>query len=267
LTIPHAFSRKVEFVESKGPILEALKTEAEIKALHFDIERVGKVFEALRLTKQEMQKSYQGKSLIGFAGSPWTIACYMVEGKSSKDFEVVRAFAYEHHDLFKILIDKITEATKSYLKEQVRAGADIIKLFDSWAGVLTPDQFRKWVIDPTREIVSSLKSEFPDLKIIGFPRKAGLMYEEYSIKTGVDCTALDQNVDMKLIRNLIPDRVLQGNLDNLLLAHSNSMLYDRVAEIVEANKGKSFIFNLGHGVLPHTPIENVTELVRIVRSL
>lgn len=266
LTVPYAFSRNVEFVENKGPILETIKTEAEINALHFDIDRVAKVFEAIELTKREMQKSYREKSLIGFAGSPWTIVCYMVEGQSSKDFNIVRAFAYKHHDIFKTMIDKITEATKLYLREQVRAGADVIKLFDSWAGVLTPDQFRKWVINPTKEIVSSLKSEYPALKIIGFPRKAGLMYREYSIETGVDCTAVDQTVDMKVIRKFIPDKVLQGNLDNLLLAHSGTLLYDRVAEIIEANKGKPFIFNLGHGVLPHTPTENVQELVRIVRS-
>lgn len=204
-------------------------------------------------------------ALIGFAGSPWTVATYMVEGGASRDFSRVKAWAYRDPSGFAALIERVTEATIAYLSGQIAAGADVVQLFDSWAGVLSEAGFERWVIDPTRRITASLKRQFPAVPVIGFPRGAGLLYERYAAESGVDAVGLDTAVPASFVRGRLPRRLaLQGNLDPVALLVGGAAMEREVRRIRGALGGGPFIFNLGHGVLPQTPPENVAELGRLL---
>ena len=203
--------------------------------------------------------------MIGFAGAPWTVATYMVEGGASRDFRTVKGWAYRDPDGFAALIELIVEATIAYLSGQIAAGADAIQLFDSWAGVLPEAEFDRWVIAPTRLIIGRLKQRFPTVPIIGFPRGAGLLYERYAAESGVDALGLDTTVPLGFARDRLQTRLpVQGNLDPVALAVGGSALERAVRIIRDALADGPFIFNLGHGVLPHTPPENVAALARLL---
>lgn len=222
------------------------------------------IYETVRLARAALPPTV---ALIGFAGAVWTVATYMVEGGSSRDFRAVKSFAYRDPAAFGALLDLLVEATAAYLTRQVEAGADALQLFDSWAGVLAEDEFARWVIAPTRTIVRRLKERFPTVPIIGFPRGAGLLYERYAAESEVDVLGLDTTVPLGFARaRLQSPRLLpvQGNLDPVALLVGGAALEEGVARIRATLATGPFVFNLGHGVLPQTPLEHVAALTRLL---
>jgi uroporphyrinogen decarboxylase len=206
-------------------------------------------------------------ALIGFAGAPFTVACYMVEGGGSRDFPATRTMAYAEPALFERLMALLTEATVSYLSAQIEAGAEAVMLFDSWSGILSPAQFRRHVIEPAQVIVNSLWQLHPTVPIIGFPRLAGLLVGDYATETRVDGIGLDTSMDLDLAARVVPARTaIQGNLDPLALVAGGEALRRETAAILTAFRGRPSIFNLGHGIVPQTPPEHVTALVEQVRA-
>ena len=267
LVIPDALGVKVEFIKNEGPKLQKISNQENLKQLKTNNikSHLNPVFEAIALTKSKLDSS---KSLIGFSGSPWTLACYMIEGGGSKNFESVRKSAIQNEEFFSQLIEILTQSIIEYLSCQINAGADVVKLFDSWASVLPPSELQKWVIDPTKKIVSELKKLHPKTPIICFPRGIGANYLEFTRQVKCDSVAIDQTVEKNWARkNLQQDCniVLQGNLDNILLAFgSKKEIEKEVLQILKVFSQHPFIFNLGHGILPQTPIENVELLLKII---
>lgn len=267
LVVPDALGQKVEFIKGQGPQLEPITNEAELEAtlkldgLH---QHLKPVYETVRRLSTEIPDT---TALIGFAGAPWTVATYVVEGKGSKDYAEVRSVAYSDPAFFQRLIDILAEQTAAYLIEQAHNGAEVLQLFDSWAGVLSEQQFVKWVIEPTALIVEKIKSVHPDVPVIGFPRGAGPMYERYVRETGVDAVGLDHTLPLEWVRDTLQPLVpVQGNLDNLLVVAGGEAMDAEVKRILEILGGGPFIFNLGHGIVPQTPPENVERLCRLVRG-
>lgn len=260
LVIPHALGQHVAFVEGEGPKLKALEDPSEIVLLSPDAveERLAPVFDTVRRVRAELPPA---TALIGFAGSPWTVACYMLEGGGSRDFQTARRFAIAHPEAFRALIKLIVEASYRYLSEQIRAGAEAIQLFDSWAAIATEAEFREHIIAPTRTLVARLKAAFPAIPIIGFPRGAGALLADYARETGVDAVSVDFSTPLAwAASNIPPHVVLQGNLDPVLLAENIELALKQAGRICDAWGGRPFIFNLGHGMLPHTPPEHVARL-------
>ena len=217
LVIPDALGQKVAFKQGEGPVLEPIRDAKGLEILNVDgvVDNLAPVFETIRRLSVEIPKT---TGLIGFAGSPWTVAVYMVEGRGRTECERARGWAYRQPDEFARLMDILVDATSRYLIEQVKAGAEVLQLFDSWAGVLSVSQFRSLVIEPTRRIVENVKASAPDVPIIGFPRQGGVMIPEYVKQTGVDGVSLDHSVPLDWAMREIPETcVLQGNLDNRVL--------------------------------------------------
>jgi len=266
LVVPHGLGQEVWFEEGKGPQLAALKEDSDLSALSLAAfhERLDPVYRAIGLIRADLPAK---TTLIGFAGAPWTVASYMIEGGSSKDFSRAKTWAYRAPESFQKLIDLLVDATAQYLIRQVEAGADVLQLFDSWAGVWPTDQLRRWCLDPMRQILSRVKEAHPDVPIILFPRGAGLLYRDFATESGADGLALDTTMPLRWSRRHLQDKVaLQGNLDPLLLLAGGPVFRDRVATIKEELGKGAFVFNLGHGILPSTPIEHVSELVELVRG-
>ena len=264
LMLPHALGQKLVFREGEGPILEPIESNADLRRLKpgQTLSRLEPVFDAVHRVAEALDPS---TSLIGFAGSPWTVATYMVEGGASKDFRRVKSWAYRDADGFGALINLLVEGTVDVLAAQMAAGAEVVQLFDSWAGILPESAFGHWVIEPTRRIVSALKRRFPDHPIIGFPRGAGLLYERYITETGVDGIGLDAMVPAGYARaRLQQQAAVQGNLDPVLLVVGGTALETAVRKLCQSFAGGPFVFNLGHGVLPETPPENVEMLARLL---
>jgi uroporphyrinogen decarboxylase len=214
-----------------------------------------------------VREGFASTTLIGFAGAPFTVACYMIEGAGSRDFAATRTLAYQNPSLFNRIIDMVTETTVTYLAAQAEAGAEVLMLFDSWAGVLAPEQFRRYVIDPARRIVAELRGRYPHVPVIGFPRMAGLSIESYALETGVNAVGLDTAMDLTRALPLIPKSVaVQGNLDPLALVAGGSAMLTETQTILTAMAGHPFIFNLGHGIVPQTPPEHVSALIEMVRA-
>ena len=262
LLVPRALGQKVTFGED-GPLLEPITESAGITGLHAgNLSSLEPVYETVRRSRAGIPPQ---TVVIGFAGSPWTVATYMVEGGSSRDFRRVKAWTYRDPQGFAALIELIVEATIIYLSGQIAAGAEIVQLFDSWAGVLSKAGFERWVIDPTRRITARLKQLFPAVPVIGFPRGAGLLYQRYAVETGVDAVGIDSAVPPGVAREQLQGRVaVQGNLDPVALLVGGSAMQREVRQIRRALAGGPFVFNLGHGVLPQTPPENVAELARLL---
>jgi len=267
LVIPDALGQKVEFVSGQGPQLEPIKNETQLESVIRNDgfhEHLKPVYETVRRLSAEIPKS---TALIGFAGAPWTVATYMVEGKGSKDYAEVRSIAYQDPAFFQRLMDILVDRTASYLIEQAHNGAEALQVFDSWAGVLSEPQFIKWAIEPMAEIVKRVKAVHPNVPIIGFPRGAGPMYERYVKETGVDGVGLDHSLPLEWARDhLQPHVTVQGNLDNLLLVAGGEAMEAEAKRILEILGGGPFIFNLGHGIVPQTPPEHVARLCAIVRG-
>lgn len=267
LVIPDALGIKVKFVKNEGPKLEAILNEERLLGLNIsNIEKhLSPVFENISLTKSKLDKN---TTLIGFSGSPWTIATYIVEGGGSKNFEKVRNLAISNPKFFEKLITILTKAIVIYLSKQIEAGVEVVKLFDSWAGILPEEEFKKWVIIPNQKIISSLKEKYPQIPIIIFTRGAGILYENVA-SMEADCIAIDQNLPRKWARDILQKKygkIIQGNLDNVLLATNSPDLETETIEILKHFSNQPFVFNLGHGVLPYTPIENIQKIINIIRN-
>jgi uroporphyrinogen decarboxylase len=267
LVVAYGLGRPVSFREGEGPVLDPIRSADEVRALALDgfDERVAPVYETVRRVATVLSAA---TALIGFAGGPWTVATYMVEGGSSRDFTTVRRWALSEPESFGDLIDCITEATIRYLAAQIAAGAEVVQLFDSWAGVLPEHAFRRWVIEPTRRIVAALKEAAPNVPVIGFPRGAGLMYRAYFAETGVRALGLDAMVPLAIARKALqPMGPVQGNLDPLLVAVGGVAMEQAALDVLRALHEGPFIFNLGHGLVPETPPEHVGALVELVRRV
>ena len=258
LLIPLALGVDLKFVENEGPKLGSFKLEN----LNYDSSKVANMFEALRKTKADLPSE---TALIGFAGSPWTVATYMVEGGSSRDFRKTKEMAYNKPAEFEALINAIVEATILYLCSQVEAGAEALQLFDSWAGELPEAEFEKWVITPTRKIVEGVKSTHPNIKIIGFPRKCGALVKNYAARSSVDAISLDCTIPLSWARENIK-LPLQGNLDPLVLLSSKEAIQKQANSILQEMRGHPFIFNLGHGLVPEIPPENAGFLSELIKN-
>jgi uroporphyrinogen decarboxylase len=265
LVVPDALGQTVAFVEGEGPRLDPIRSEAELGRLNVSATRskYERVFETVARVRQELPSDV---ALIGFCGAPWTVATYMVGGQGSSDQAAARAWAYGDPAGFQRLIDLLVETSADYLSGQVKAGAQVLQIFDSWAGSLPEDEFQRWVIAPTKVLVERIKALQPGVPIIGFPRGAGAQAVDYVRKTGVDGVGCDTAMPLAVMAGPLADTaVVQGNLDPLLLVAGGEAMERRVAAILAALSGKRFIFNLGHGIVPQTPPENVARLVELVR--
>ncbi len=264
LLIPHALGREVKFVAGEGPRLPPITTPQEVAALTYQPETLLPVYETLRRVRTQLPPE---TALIGFAGSPWTVACYMLEGGGSRDFATARRFAIGHPQAFSHLISSISDATIAYLSAQVEAGAQALQLFDSWAGIAPEAEFRAHIIAPTMRIVQALRTRFPHVPIIGFPKSAGALTVDYAALTGVQGISVDAGMPLEFARNQIASHVtLQGNLDNILLGDDINGALAQAARILQAWETRPFIFNLGHGMLPHTPVAHVERLSAMLRG-
>jgi uroporphyrinogen decarboxylase len=269
LMLPWALGHGLEFKEGEGPVLPKLRDAASVAAL--DPARVAGRVEPIMETVRRVRagliaEGFGETTLIGFAGAPFTVACYMVEGGGSKDFAAVRGMAYSQPEVFQRLIDVLTDASIEYLSAQVTAGAEALMLFDSWAGVLSPSLFRMHCAAPAKRILSALKARHPAVPVIGFPRLAGMMAREYA-GTGVDAIGVDTGSDIAAVAAMVPARLaLQGNLDPLALVAGGEVMRKEAASILQAMRGRPFIFNLGHGIVPQTPPEHVAALMELVRA-
>lgn len=266
LVIPDALGQKVAFKEGKGPVLEALPDAAAIDKLVSDgvTERLRPVYEAIAGVKAELPPA---ATLIGFCGAPWTLATYMIEGGSSRDFARVKSWAYGDPEGFQKLIDVLVDAVTNHLIAQVRAGAEALQIFDSWAGILPDKAFWSWSIKPIKAIVERVKAACPGIPIIGFPNRAGVMYEPFSRETGIDAVSIDASVPCDwAARALQRNITVQGNLDPVMLITGGTAMEDAARAICEKLNQGPFVFNLGHGVLPSTPPDHVARLVDCVRD-
>ena len=266
LVVPDALGQAVRFEEGEGPKLDRLRDVAAIEALSEDgfHEHLAPVYETVRRLSAELPAE---TTLIGFSGAPWTVATYMVEGGSSRDFAATRRWGFHDPAGFGKLINLVTGATAAYLCRQADEGAEVLQIFDSWAGVLSEGEFAKWVIEPTAKIVSTIRARHPDIPIIGFPRGAGVLYERYVAETGVDAVSLDSTVPLDWAARHLQDKVtVQGNLDPLLLLGGGAAMEDEIRRILDKLGGGPFVFNLGHGIIKETPPDNVARLVEIVRG-
>ncbi len=267
LVVPDALGQGVRFAEGEGPRLDPITDVAGLARL--DLGKARGKFETVWETVSLLRKSLPVETaLIGFCGAPWTVATYMVEGRGSSDQGAARGWAYRDPQGFKRLIDMLVEASIRYLDGQVRAGAEVLQIFDSWAGSLAENEFDRWVLEPTKRIVSELKSKHPRVPVIGFPRGAAAKLKDFAAATGVDGVSCDTSCPLRIMQEVADQGiVVQGNLDPLLLVAGGEALDRRVDEIVMAMSGKRFVFNLGHGIVPETPPEHVARLVERLRTV
>jgi uroporphyrinogen decarboxylase len=266
LTVPWALGQTVEFLEGEGPVLTPIRTPQDIDRLIPDaaIAKLEPVYRTVAGVASALPKE---TALIGFAGAPWTVAAYMVEGHGSRDFLIAKGFGMAHTDLFDRILDIVTATTIEHLSAQISAGAEAVQLFDSWAGVLAEREFRRWVIAPTARIAAALKQRHPDVPLIGFPRGAGGMLADYARETGVSCVGLDTQVPLGWAMKALPAGLpVQGNLDPVALVTGGQSLSEGIRAILDRTEGRPLIFNLGHGVPMTTPPDHVAELVRLVRG-
>jgi len=264
LTIPMSLGQHLEFVTGEGPKLGALNLDE----LEFDGEVLQPVYQALRETRSQLNHEGFGQTtLIGFSGAPWTVATYMVEGGSSRDFLKVKTMAYREPEEFKKLMDMLVKATARYLILQVEAGAQALQIFDSWAGALDQFGFERWCIQPIKLIVDLVRAVYPNIPIIGFPKGAGLMYERFIKETGVDAIQIDPLVPSEYAADVLQKKVpVQGNLDPLCLLAGGDVLTSNLTKILDDLSGGDYIFNLGHGIHKETPIAHVEQMVKIIRD-
>jgi uroporphyrinogen decarboxylase len=266
LVVPDALGQNVRFVEGEGPKLDPIRSQKDLARL--DLRSTEPKFALVCETVRRLRRGLPAETaLIGFCGAPWTVATYMVGGEGSSDQAHARAWAYRDPAGFAALVGTLVETSIEYLAGQVEAGADVLQIFDSWAGTLPDNEFESWVVRPTARIVAALKARYPAVPIIGFPRGAGDKAARFVAETGVDGVSCDTSVSLPAMRGLAEAaaRPVQGNLDPLLLVAGGDALDRRVDAILEAMAGVPFIFNLGHGIVPETPPENVGRLVARVR--
>ena len=266
LVVPHALGQPVSFAVGEGPRLDAIADRRGLGRLKSELDHdvLTPVYETIRQVKATLAPNV---ALLGFCGAPWTVATYMIAGHATPDQEPARLLAYGDPQLFAALIDRLVEASASYLIRQLQAGVDAVQIFDTWAGILPAEQLRRWCIEPTRRIIAKVRREIPGAKVIGFPRGVGTALLSYVEDVPVDAVGLDWTADLVFARDQIQWRMpVQGNLDPLVLITGGAALDRAVDQILEAFSEKPFIFNLGHGILPQTPIAHVEQMLRRVRG-
>jgi uroporphyrinogen decarboxylase len=264
LIVPFAIGQNLSFVTGEGPRLTPPLATSTVDQLTAYPARLDPIYETVRKVRERLDP---GKTLIGFAGSPWTVATYMVAGQGSREQAEARRLAYADPGKFGEIVARIEEVTLDYLSRQVEAGAETLQLFDSWAGSLSPRQFEQWVIAPTTRLVATLRERHPNVPVIGFPKGAGGKLAAYARETKIDALGLDETVDPVWAAKELPqDLPLQGNLDPLALITGGEQLEAGVKRILDAFAGRPHIFNLGHGILPDTPIAHVERLLAQVKG-
>ena len=264
LIVPFALGQNLTFVTGEGPQLMPTLSETPIGELTPYPARLDPIYETVRKVKQRIGAP---TTLIGFAGSPWTVATYMVAGHGSRDQGETRRLAYSDPGRFGEIVARIEEVTIDYLCGQIEAGAEVVQLFDSWAGSLSPAQFEQWVIGPTARIAAAVRERHPDVPVIGFPKGAGGKLGGYARETGVSAIGLDETVDPAWAARELPEGLpVQGNLDPLALLAGGDALADAARRILDAFADRPHIFNLGHGILQDTPVEHVEQLIAVVKG-
>lgn len=264
LIVPYAMGQKLEFLVGEGPHLSPRLLDSALSGLEAVPQRLEPIYRTLARAKAQLSPE---TTLLGFAGSPWTVATYMVAGEGSRDQHDTRAMAYRDPTAFQAIIDAIVQVTVIYLTGQIEAGAEAVQLFDSWAGSLAPAQFAKWVIAPNAAIVSAVKSRFPDVPIIGFPKGAGEKLVAYAQETGVDVLGIDETIDPVWAAHHLPAGMpVQGNIDPLLLLTGGEALDRQAVHILNCFADRPYVFNLGHGIDQFTPIAHVDQLIAAVRG-
>lgn len=267
LVIPYALGVDVKFVEGEGPRVAITSEQKTIDGLNLTTVRkkLEPVAETVRLVKKQLP---EGVALIGFAGAPWTVACYMLQGKSGKEFEAARLFALTHPERMQQLMDTLVLATFDYLCMQVEAGAEALQIFDSWAGLLTPEEFAKWVTVPTVKLVKMLREKHPTIPLIGFAKGANSNLAVYAKQTHVNAIGVDQFTPMEvaIAARAHAKQAVQGNLDPLLIATNKTQALRQTEVILNTLKTTPSVFNLGHGFIPSTPIENVEAVAAFVKA-
>ncbi|ANP36263.1 uroporphyrinogen decarboxylase [Phaeobacter gallaeciensis] len=267
LLVPQALGADLWFVTGEGPRLSTITTDADFAKLGpvSDIhETLNPIYDTLRILKQELPSE---TALIGFAGAPWTVATYMIAGRGTPDQGPAHALKAENRPLFEALLTRITEATIDYLSKQIEAGAEVVKIFDSWAGSLKGEDFQKYALEPCRQITAALKERHPGIPVIGFPREAGDKYIGFAKATGVDCVAVDNSVTPEWVAEYVQvDGCVQGNLASRHMVTGGQDLIDDTRRIVNALRGGPHIFNLGHGITPDADPDNVQLMIDTVRE-
>ena len=266
LVIPHALGQSVRFVEGEGPSLDPLTNIEDVKRLksNADDSILAPIYETVRRAKADLPKDV---ALIGFCGAPWTVATYMIAGRGTPDQAPARNFAAQQPAAFASLLDTLVTASAHYLVRQIEAGAECLQIFDTWAGILPPEDFERWCVQPTKRLVAEVRRAKPETKFIGFPRGAGNKIPRYAEETAVDAVSLETNIDRTFAREKIQTLVpVQGNLDPEILLAGGDVLDRAVDDVMAAFASGPFIFNLGHGILPQTPVAHVERMLARVRG-
>lgn len=264
--LAYGMGRSLDYREGEGPVLEPITGIAQIDALDLDSipTKLAPVYETVAGVRARLPAE---TALIGFAGAPWTLACYMVQGRGGHEFVVARRFAFADPERFDHLIDRLTTATIGYLDAQVRAGAQAVQLFDSWAGLLPETAFRRWCVEPVRRIIAGLKAKHPDLPVIAFPRGAGPLLQGFVAATGADAVQIDASIPLDWAAHWVQQQAcVQGNLDPQLLVVGGDVMRREIRRIRRALAGGPHVFNLGHGIVPEVPPQHVDDLVAAVRE-
>ncbi len=264
LIVPYAMGQDLEFLVGEGPRLSPRLVDVSLASLKAVPERLKPIYETVKQVRAGLGSD---RTLLGFAGSPWTVATYMVAGEGSRDQHETRAMAYRDPQAFQAIIDAITDVTVEYLLGQIQAGAEAVQLFDSWAGSLAPAEFERWVIAPNAAIVARLKRHASHTPVIGFPKGAGEKLPAYVRETGVDAVGLDETIDPRWAAKALPAGLpVQGNLDPLLLLSGGAELDRQARDVLDCFADRPHVFNLGHGIGQHTPIDHVEQLLGVVRG-
>jgi len=264
LIVPYAMGQDLQFLAGEGPKLSPRLVDHALDGLEAVPERLLPIYATVTKVRAALGPD---TTMLGFAGSPWTVATYMVAGEGSRDQHETRAMAYRDPAAFGAIIDAIIAVTVEYLCGQIAAGAEAVQLFDSWAGTLSPAQFERWVIAPNAAIVEQVRVRHPETPIIGFPKGAGEKLAHYARETGVDAVGIDETIDPVWAAANLPEGMpVQGNLDPLLLLSGGEELEKEAVRVLDAFAGRPHVFNLGHGIGQHTPIANVERLLAAVRG-
>ena len=264
LIVPYAMGQDLQFLAGEGPHLSPRLIDAALDSLTAVPERLSPIYETVRQVRAALPAD---KTMLGFAGSPWTVATYMVAGEGSRDQYDTRAMAYRDPAAFQAIIDAVVDVTVDYLAGQIEAGAEAVQLFDSWAGSLAPAQFERWVIAPNAAITDRIKARFPETPVIGFPKGSGEKLPAYARETGVHAVGIDETIDPLWAAKELPAGLpVQGNLDPLLLLAGGAELERQTLRVLDAFADRPHVFNLGHGIGQFTPIEHVEQLLGLVRG-
>ena len=265
LVVPDALGQTVSFETGEGPRLDPIKDAEGFSRLRDEPnwERLSPAFETLDRLKTALPAEV---ALIGFCGAPWTVASYMIAGRGTKEQEPARLFAYRHPDLFAALIDRLVDASAGYLIRQIGAGAEAVQIFDSWAGVLPPAEFERWCVAPMAALIAKVKAQAPDTPVIAFPRGAATQLGKFAGMKGVSCVGLDTAVEPSVAAAALPGVALQGNLDPLALVAGGAGLEEGIDRVLAGFEGRAHVFNLGHGILPETPLAHVERMMARVRG-